>query len=187
MPPGLISVKEDDINNLTVRLNAIGQQAPLAMQRALNRARVSVQARLIKWLVTATGIQSRRIRKSMRSRDATRQQLFATISLYGGRARLIDYARAIQSANLPASGFRAKMPGSGHVGFFERAPGSRHRRVGQPFAPHELPIREILGPPFTRFIGDIGLADLLKYGGERLKIELERELNFREQSDANAA
>jgi len=184
MAASLVSVKPGDIDALVARLRGIEGQAPDAMVRALNRARTTMLARLVKWLVAATGIRSARLRKSIRTTRASRQQLMASISLYGGRARLIDYERRIQTANLPPHGFKAKMPGSGHVGYFERAPGARHRRRGEPFAPHALPIREIMGPAFTDFIGEIGLADLLRYGGERLRIELERELSFREQKAA---
>ena len=187
MAQPMLTVKQAGIDALAERLRNIGAQAPAAMQRALNRARTSVQARLIKWLVAATGIPSARIRKSMRSRTATRDHPEASVSLYGGRARLIDYDRRIQAQRLPRSGFKARMPGSGHVGYFERAPGSRHRRRGEPFAGHELPIREILGPAFTEFLSDVGLEDLLKFGGERLRIELERELSFRESRQAAPA
>ena len=180
----IVAVKEEQITQLVARLQALGTQAPLATVRALNRARISVTARLVKWLTAATGIPSARLRKSMRSRAATRQDLSAAISLYAGRAPLIQYNRQIQMRGLPAGGFRARMPGSGHVGYFERAPGARHRRRGEPFAPHALPIREIKGPAFTSFISEIGFADLLKYGAERLRIELDRELNFREGQKA---
>lgn len=184
MPTSLVSVKTGDIEALTARLRGIEDEAPDAMVRALNRSRTAVLARLMKWLVAATGIRSARLRRSIRTTKATRQQLNASVSLYASRSRLIDYDQRIQRANLPAHGFKAKMPASGHVGFFERAPGARHRRRGEPFAPHALPIREIMGPRFTEFIGEIGLADLLRYGGERLRIELERELAFRETRKA---
>jgi len=180
MATQIISVRPEQIANLVTRLEGLGREAPDAMVRALNRARTSVLARLLRWLVAATGIPSSRLRKSIRARGASRGQLQAVIALYGGKARLIDYDRRIQADKLPRHGFKARMPGSGHVGYFERAPGSRHRRRGEPFAPHELPIREILGPAFTSFISDVGLQDLLKFGGDRLRIELERELTFRE-------
>jgi Prophage minor tail protein Z (GPZ) len=187
MAAPLVSVDTTQLNALVVRLEAIGREAPDAMVRALNRARTSVLARLIRWIHTVSGIPSNRIRKSIRTEQATRARLNALISLYGGRARLIDYNRRFHMDYLPPSGFKARMPASGHVGYFVRAPGARHRRKGEPFAPHNLPIRELMGPRFTDLLSDVGLADLLRYGSERLKIELEREIAFRESRRQAAA
>jgi hypothetical protein len=175
------------IETLAARLHALGDDAPRAVVRALNRSRTTVMSRMLRSLAAATGLTQARLRKSMRSQKATLSRPEATINLYGGRARLIDFGRAQQRAHLPKSGFRARMPGSGHVGYFERAAGSRHRRKGEPFYPHELPIREVYGPPFTAFLPDTTVAMLLALGGESLRVNLEHEIAFRAQRQAGTA
>lgn len=187
MPTPLLTVDTSQLNALSVRLEALGREAPDAMARALNRARASMLTRMVRWITAASGIPNNRVRKSIRTEQATRAKLQSRIDLYGGRARLIDYNRRLQTEHLPRSGFKARMPASGHVGYFVRAPGARHRRRGQPFAPHALPIRELLGPRFTELLSDVGLADLLRFGSERLRTELEREIAFRQAKRAAAA
>lgn len=186
MPAPLLKVDAAGINALATRLHALGNDAPNAVLRALNRSRTSVTARLVRWLNAATGVPSTRLRKSIRSISANRMAPDARVILYGGRAPLVQFSEAHQRAHLPRGGFRARMP-SGHIGYFQRTPEARHRRKGEPYAPHALPITEVYGPPWTQFLTDVGLADLLKYGGERLKIELERELAYRESRAARSA
>lgn len=180
----LLTIQASGTQELQSRLTALGDDAPNAVIRALERSSVTVTTRLLRWMLAATGLPMARIRKSMRRTKPSRGLQESTVTLYGGRSPLIKYRATLHQAHLPPSGFKRRMPGSGHVGFFERASGSRHRRKGEPFAPHELPITEVLGPAFTEFLTGVGLADLLAYGGERLELELEREIAFREQRGA---
>lgn len=177
--PSLVRIETTGTRETAAELTALGAQAPLAAARALNRTRVGVMALLLRTLNDVTGLPQARLRKSMRTFAATPERLETTITVYGGRDPLIKYAPAVQTQHLPERGFKRRMPGSGHVGYFERAPGSRHRRKGEPFAPHELPIHEIYGPRITEFITDATLADIEAYGTERLAAEMAREVNFR--------
>jgi hypothetical protein len=183
----LLGIQASGTQELQTRLTALGDDAPNAVVRALERASTTVTTRLLRWMVAATGLPLARIRKSMRRTKPARGLLESTITLYGGRSPLIKYRETVQRAHFPRSAFRARMPGSGHIGIFERRAGSRHRRVGEPFAPHELPIDVVLGPAFTEFLTGVGLDDLLAYGGARLELELEREVAFRESRQARAA
>lgn len=180
----LLAIQSTGTAELQARLTALGDDAPNAVVRALERTSTTVTTRLLRWMVAATGLPMARIRKSMRRTKPSRGLMESTITLYPGRSPLIKYREAVQREHLPARGFKRRMPGSGHVGFFQRSSGSRHRRKGEPFAPHELPMEEVLGPAFTEFLTGTGLADVLAYGGERLELELEREIAFREQRGA---
>ena len=175
MATPLVRVEPAGLNALATELRSLGDEAPRALLRALNRARTSVTTRVVHWLNSATGVPIMRIRKSIRSRGATMRRPEATVGIYGGRAPLILFGHDQQRRLMPAHAFRARMPASGHIGIFQRAPNARPRRI-RPGVWHTLPIREVYGPPWTEFLTDVGLADLVAWGGERLRIELEREI-----------
>lgn len=166
---------------LQANLTALGADMPRVVMRSLNRTRVTVLTRLLRWLSGATGLTQARLRKSMRTVAPTPTRLETSITVYGGRDALIKYGKAVQRDHLPRSAFRRRMPRSGHVGFFERRGDSRHRlrSRGEPFAPHELAIDEVMGPRITDFLTDVGLADVERYAEVTLVANLEREVAFR--------
>ena len=189
MPPSSSSgfnIEVQGVPELEARLTALGNAMPLALVRAINRTRTAVLTRMLRWLVAATGVTQARIRRSIRSATASRARPAASISLFSGRAPLIQFNQAQQRTHLPPHAFRARMPRSGHVGFFERTSSAKSRRI-RPGVWHTLPIREVMGPPFTDFLTGVGMADLLAYGGERLKVNLEHEIAFLESQQAAAA
>ena len=49
---------------------------------------------------------------------------------------------------------------------------------------HTLPIDEAYGPPFTTFLAGAALQQLLREAGEVFRANLEREIAFREGSQA---
>ena len=182
----LITVNQPQIDALTARFRAIGDEGPAAVVRAVNRANLAVLTQFVHRVEAATGIENKRVRKSMRARPSTLADFQASVSLYGGRSALTNYSPRIVSELMPPDSFPAKMPGSGHVGIFQRAPGARHRRKGEPFAPHALPIREVMGPPFTEFIGAGAVRELVAFAEVRLRKEMENEVNFRMLKQATA-
>jgi hypothetical protein len=186
MAEPLIAIKQPQIDALRDRFRAIGDEGPAAVVRAVNRTNAVVLGRVVETVAGATGMKDARVRKSIRARSATLADFKASVSLYGGRGRLIDYSPRIISEHIPRDGFTAKMPGSGHVGVFQRAPGARHRRKGEPFAPHQLPIREVMGPAFTEFIGGGAVREIMTFAQNRLRKEMENEVNFRMLKQATA-
>ena len=177
------------VNELAARLRGIGEEAPKAVLRAARRTRTTVMSRLARVVAQASGLPQKRIRRSLHGSQPTLADPKVEITLWGGRARLVDYKGSARSESLPTSAFRARMPRSGHVGFFERRPGqgSLKQRPGRakatrirPGVWHALPIDEVYGSPFTRFVTAAALAEILKMGGETFRANLERELAFRE-------
>jgi len=177
----LLAIETSGIAELQARLNALGTDAPTAVIRAINKSRTNVMTRLLRWLVAATGLPQARLRRSMRSFTATRERPEAAITVYPGREVLIKFNQQQQREHLPPSGFRARMPGSGHVGYFERTRTSVRKSRGRPGKTFNLPIDEVMGPPFTAYLTGVGMADLLAYGGERLRSNMEHEIAFIEQ------
>ena len=182
-----LSIDVRGVDALASELRALGDEAPNAVLRALRRSRTTIMARLGRWVAQASGLPVRRVRKSIHGSQPQRGKPDVTVTLWGGRDPLIRYATSLQREGMPRSAFRAKMP-HGHVGFYERRPGEASRRSMpgrarakriRPGVWHSLPIDEVYGPPFTAFISTVGLEDLLRYGGEVFKQNLEREIAYR--------
>lgn len=175
------------VEALGTRLRAIGDAAPLAVLKAMRRTRTTILTRLARWVSQASGIPVRSVRRSLHGSQPTFGDPNLTMTLWGSRHALISYATGIQQENLPPSAFRARMSAGGKSKslLLERRPlPSVRKSRGRHGTTFNLPIRQPLGPELTSFITDVGLADLLRYGGDVFKKNLEHEISFREARSA---
>jgi len=132
-----------DISGMRRQLLAIGDKAPLAAARALNRSIASVQTAAVRDIASDLKLAQKDVRKGMTLERATRQTLRARLIVTGRRLALHAFrarpTRAGVSYDLGRG--RTVAPGafiatmrSRHIGVFRR----RDKR--------RLPIDELFGP-----------------------------------------
>jgi hypothetical protein len=183
-----VAIDVSGVEELGDRLRGIGAAAPKAVLRAISRTRTTIMARMARIVAQGAGVPVRRVKRSIHGTKPSQADPNITLTLWGARAALIDYARGVQRGNMPPMAFRATMPG-GHVGFFERRPGIASRKPMEgraiskrvrPGVWHTLPIDEAYGPPLDSFLAGGQLEQLVREGGEVFRANLEREIAFRE-------
>lgn len=187
----LIDVRGADA--YATRLRDLAQQAPFAVLRAIRRTRSAVMAEWARAIAFPSGLDVKRIRKSMHGSQPSLTNPDVAITLWGGRSPLVKYGSAVQQRNMPGSGFvvrvrGASRSGTGHTGVFERRPGeaslrpipgrAKATRI-RPGVWHSLPIDEAYGPKLTEF-GDATVASISRFGARAFVRNLEREIAFRE-------
>jgi hypothetical protein len=133
-----------DLSTFRRQIAALGDKAPLAVARALNRSIASVQTAAVRDMAKDLNLAQKDVRKGLEITKATRQSLLATLRVTSKRLLLMAFG-ARQTAKgvtynlgrgrtLAEGAFIAAMK-SGHVGVF--------RRVGRA----RLPLtRELRGP-----------------------------------------
>lgn len=178
--------------NLTVQVKNTGPQMfqrlrakyPQAEVRAINRAAVSARTAMVPLMAKDLGAKQGLVKDGIRTTNATVATRFARLAA-SLKKRLTLYelgARGSKRGGVTFRGkryphaFIAKMPGSGHIGAFERVTPSRSRK-GKPRSSPALPIRELrlvsLGYVFRKYI-PIGRAKAL----ESLAKNIQNELKF---------
>lgn len=179
MPP-IITAEVRGLEEIRRGLDALGREAIVAVVRAINRTQGRVRTRLIRWVVAATGVRPTRVRKSMQVRRATRGHPEALVSLHAGRVRLGEWSETARARHMPTDAFwvrRGTRAGGTTGGIFERHPRARARRI-RPGVWWTLPIRPVFGPPLTEVLTDVGLSDLVSWGGRALREQLEHEIAY---------
>lgn len=127
------------------------------------------------------------IKRAMRVRRASKGNLKATIITTGRPIPLIAYGarqtakgvtvNVLSGRKLIPGAFIATMP-SGHKGVYVRAPGAKHKKVGQGSKAswHALPIRELYGPSIPDAMNNKGVqAALLALTREKFPAVLAHE------------
>jgi len=148
-----------DISGMRRQLLAIGDKAPLAAARALNRSIASVQTAAVRDIATDLKLAQKDVRKGMVIERATRATLKARLIVTGRRLAL--YAFRARQTRLGASydlgRGRTVAPGSfistmrsTHIGVFRR----RGKR--------RLPIDELFGPSLPHVFVAARIAEARK-------------------------
>jgi len=149
-----------DIESLRKDLTELGHRAPLIMSRALNRAAVSGQAAMVKYITRDTGIAAKNVKREIVLDKAKRTHPVAALTIAGRRIPLIAFsARGPEPTRGRGRGVSYRLPGGrgrvpdafiatvgagGHRGVFKRIGPSRRRGRGA-WSPN-LPIVELRGP-----------------------------------------
>lgn len=186
--PAAFNIEVRGTENMVRRLLEIGQDAPKAATRAINRTLATVRTASARALSDETGLQVSRTRRSVRIRKASFTKQIGTLAVTGRKLPFIAF-RARQTRRgvsvvagrggrrVLGSAFITKMR-TGHIGVFMRAPGARYRRKGEPGHPHTLPIREQYGPslPGTFVQAQIDRA-MIARGNTELETNLRHEID----------
>ena len=188
-----------DIESLRQDLLTMGQQAPLIMARALNRAAISGQAATVKAVVADTGLAAKYVKRAIVLDKANWTRPVVALTIKGSRIPLIAFGArgrrpsrgrgASVSAGVRGSqrsypgSFIARVPNAGsesnwHEGVFvrdTRRGGSSRKSVGA--WSKNLPIRQLYGPSipyvFEKKLDVFGTA-----AQESLLKNLASEINF---------
>lgn len=164
-------------------MRKLKDKAPIAIARALNRARTAARTVQVREMSRDMGISQSAIKKEVRETNATPTKLFCRIEVTGARIPLYQFkARQTKrgvSYKLPGgagkidSAFIATMR-SGHMGVFKRK-GARR-----------LPIQELYGPSLPRVFEKVRPLGLAR-GEEALATNLQHEFKFAMQQVAAGA
>jgi len=169
---------------LTRRLLEIGQDAPKAATRAVNRTLSTVKTATVRGLVAAVGLRNKDVTPAIAIKRATFSNQIGTLTVTGKRIPLIAFGarqtKAGVTYRLPSgrglipSGFLATMK-SGHRGVFARR--------GKP----RLPIVEQFGPslPHAMVAGGL-LAKMQALGDATLEKNMLHEIDWVTQQRVQA-
>jgi len=138
-----------DIRALQNDLLEMGQQAPLIMARALNRAAVSGQTAMVKAVSADTGIAAKNVKREIRIDKANRTSPMVALTIAGRRIPLIAFsARGPEPSRGRGRGVSYRLPGGrGRVpNAFIATMGSGHRGVFKRRGRKRLAIVELRGP-----------------------------------------
>lgn len=181
-----------DLTKFARQIRALGENAPLAAARALNRTIASVQTAAVRDVATDMGITQASVRKGMAIEKATRATLRATLTVTGRRLPLSAFnAKGPEPSRgrgrvtyRIGRGARTTVPGaffatmrSGHRGVFRRI-GTSSRRSNKSWGPN-LPIRELRGPSLPHvFTADKIAEARAALADELLPKNLAHEISF---------
>ena len=138
-----------DIRSLQKDLLEMGQQAPLIMARALNRAAVSGQTAMVKAVSADTGIAAKNVKREIQIDKANRSRPMVALTIAGRRIPLIAFgARGPEPSRGRGRGVSYRLPGGrGRVpNAFIATMGSGHRGVFKRRGRKRLAIVELRGP-----------------------------------------
>ena len=173
-----VELKLDGLDQFDANLKLLGDRAPVAISRALNRAATSARAQLTRDTAAdmkplKTGV----VRDALKISKATSSRQIAIITASSERISLPKFgAKAARgrgrgiawmmqgSRHTDPRGFIATMQ-SGHVGVFERKGKAR------------LPLRELRGPSVATVAAKYGAAGEARFG-EMMRVRLAHEIDF---------
>lgn len=176
-------------------IRRLGDRAPLAIARALNRAAGAAKTVMVRAVAADMGLKAGTVREQIKVQEARPvrdAEMVARLSVSGTRIPLIEFgARGPEPSRGRGKGVTSRLKGgegryphaflatmrSGHRGVFIRRPATSKRHGPKPQRP-QLPIYELRGPSlphvFQKYF-PLGLAR----GEEALATTLEHELTFR--------
>jgi hypothetical protein len=180
-----------DLTQFHREIRALGDRAPLAAARALNKSIASVQTQAVRDVAGDLGIAQKDVRRGMAIQRATRATLRATLTVTGRRIPLIafrargpepsrgrgrvTYRIGASPRTTVAGAFIARML-SGHRGVFKRR------------AVPRLPIVELFGPSLPRVFTRAKIAAArTRLAGELLAKNLAHEIQFLVRGSRNVA
>ena len=177
--------------DLTRRLLEIGQDAPRAAVRSVNRTLVSLRTFAARGLTARLGVPQKLVRSSLWTWKAKINDQTGTFRVGQRRLPLVKLTASQRASDvtfryrkefrhMPAASppFRAKME-SGHVGIFVRSTRPAEHRGGDPrffgrgYPGSWLPIGEVYGPP----ISDVFERDLRPAALTKANDDLAKNLN----------
>lgn len=189
-----------NLSQVREQIRKLGEQAPLAAARALNRSIASVQTSAVRSLADDLNIAQKFVRAAMRITKATRVTLKAELEVTGRRLPLIAFnARGPQPSRgkgpgvryslgrgrgLAAGAFIARVAsaaqleqGVGHLGVFRRLGPSTRRSAGA--WSRNLPIVELFGPSLPRVFSRAAIAESRRQlAGELFAKNIQHEVEF---------
>lgn len=164
-------------------LRRLGDQAALAMARALNRTAKGAETDAVRAIAENMRIKQQDVRKSMRLKRATQTLLQAEVVATGKRIPLLAFrARGPIPSRGKGGGVRYDLGAgrslaphafiatmrSGHRGVFQRKPGAGR-----------APIYELKGPSIPKVFGDRTILSAIQARAERdLVTNLEHEIAY---------
>lgn len=165
-------------------ITALGDRAPKAISRALNRAATSTRAMHARQIAADMRLKVGSVREQLKIRNARPDDLVARISASGKRLPLTDFgarqtrkgvtANTGKGRTLIPAAFIATM-GSGHVGVFKREKPGERRSPGAWSL--NLPIQQKFGPSLPHVFSKLTPA-AIAHGEEALKKNLAHELSW---------
>lgn len=179
-----------NIEGALAKFKAAVEEAPKAVQRALNKTAITARAQAARSIRDAGyGLKVGTIKGAFSIRRATQADFKAILTATGKPIPLINYsarqtARGVtvsvkNGRKLIAHAFIATMS-SGHEGVFIRVD-NRHKRVirnGKVYY-SGLPIKELFGPSVPSAFANAAVQDALKTAiEERFPVVLKQELKF---------
>jgi hypothetical protein len=160
-----LQITLEGAEDLRARLEALGQEGPRAIVRAVNRVASQGRTQVTRTITRLVRLPASRVRRNIAIDRATFQRQTAVLRIVGHWLPLILFApsarrsqRAVRlpagvpvRPSLPTPAFVATMP-SGHTGIFKRRLPTRSRR-GRPRGSPALPITQLFGPSIPELIG----------------------------------
>lgn len=173
-----------DLSRLEADLRSIGDSAPLAIMRGLNRGSSAGRTAIMAEVSRDMALGKRFLSKEIKVYPATRLNPVAAIEIAGRRVPLIGFgARGPEPSRGRGRGVRAKLPPPGAGRYphaFIATMRSGHRGVFERIAKKRLPIRELLGPSvphvFQKYLPVFEKAAL-----ETFQKTVEHEISFRRE------
>jgi hypothetical protein len=178
--------------DLLRRLGELGEDAPRAAARALNRTMAMIKTGVVRGLAADTGLAQKDVRPSLDIKRATFRHLMAELVVTGARIPLLAFkARGREPSAGQGSGVTYALPGgrgraehafiatmpTGHRGVYAVFDEPVRRSAGA-WSPN-LPIAELFGPslPHAFLRANIGEAETAR-AGELLPQNLRHEIEF---------
>lgn len=157
---------------LTRRLLELGQDAPRAATRAVNKTLASLKTATVRALAQNVGLRNSDVSPSIQISRATWSRQFGALVVTGKRVPLLAFgARGPEPSRGRGQGVTYRLPGgrgraehaflatmrSGHRGVFQRRPGAGR-----------LPITELFGPSLPHAMVSSGILAAQEANGETL-------------------
>lgn len=189
-----IDVRSDRVSRA---LRGIGDQAPAAVARALNRSLTTVRAEASKEIRSVLNLPASRTKDAISVHRASPATHVAAIRIAGRQIPLSQFTGTRQtkkgvSVKVKKTGSREVIPGtflarmaSGHVGVFWRRKGSTHRGALRSSPKHrvtyrpELAIDERFSLAVQQVLKEANLSRLIAVAKARFRTEIVREIEFR--------
>jgi hypothetical protein len=162
----------------TRAIQTMGQKAPIAMNRALNRTATSVRAAVAPVIARDIGLKVGWVKDELKIHKSSVQRLRASVSVRGARVPLIQLMGPEPSRG-KGTGVRYRTStGRGHIrDAFIGTMRSGHRGVYKRTSKARLPIQELFGVSLP-FVFHKHLEFGMKQSEELLAKNIEREFRF---------
>jgi hypothetical protein len=173
-----ITVRVKGLEEFDRKLRALGDRAPAACARAINRAATAARTQLQRDVAADTGLGSRRVASSLFVQQADKTRTSAVIRADSKRIPLIEFPGT--KGPYPSRGrgkVTSRMPASPHQHAFLMPKKSGGRGVFMRRTGSRLPVVELKGPSIARSAQN-HIEGAQRRGLEMLQQRLAHEIGF---------
>ena len=162
-------------------LRMLGDRAPVAIARAINRTVSSERTQAKRAIAADTGLRSKDVDSALQVENATPARLSAFLTVSGRRIPLIGFgARGLEPSRGRGKGVSYRLPQgrSRHAQAFIARMKTGHRGVYVRTTPRRLPIIELFGPSLPKVFEEKYLGTAPERAQATLAANLTHEISY---------